>query len=150
LILFLRTDLYFILGAVRYAENEAGIISDFSSYKTCSSPTLRKKNCPYLSAIHGTSFRTAKKKLHVVYLKALGLPHQEIVRIARVSGDSVTRYLQAYVEGGVAALCSSQRHCTRSALLPIRSTQNTFPSPSAHTVAEAAYEIESSPGFNWL
>ena len=38
------------------------------------------------------------KKLHVVYLKALRLPHQEIVRIARVSGDSVTRYLQAYIE----------------------------------------------------
>ena len=39
-----------------------------------------------------------KKRLHVVYLKALGLPHQDIVRIARVSGNSVTRYLKAYVE----------------------------------------------------
>jgi len=54
---------------------------------------------------------TAKRKLHVVYLKALGLPHQEIVRIARVSGDSVTRYLKAYVEGGVTALCSSKYYC---------------------------------------
>lgn len=35
----------------------------------------------------------AKKKLHVVLLKVLGLPHQEIVRIARASGGSVTRYL---------------------------------------------------------
>ena len=41
-----------------------------------------------------------KKKLPVVYLKALGLPHQDIVRIARVSGDSVTRYLKAYNAGG--------------------------------------------------
>ena len=40
-----------------------------------------------------------KKKLHVVYLKALGLSHVEIVRIARVSGDGVSRYLQAYIEG---------------------------------------------------
>ncbi|MCO6428472.1 helix-turn-helix domain-containing protein [Nitrosomonas communis] len=40
----------------------------------------------------------AKKKLHVVYLKALGLPHQEIIRIARVSEDSVRRYLQAYMK----------------------------------------------------
>jgi hypothetical protein len=30
-----------------------------------------------------------KKKLHVVYLKALGLSHQEIVRIARVSGTAI-------------------------------------------------------------
>jgi hypothetical protein len=55
-----------------------------------------------------------KKKLHVVYLKALGLPHQEIVRIARVSGDSVTRYLKTYVEGGLAALCTialTVRYC---------------------------------------
>jgi transposase len=45
-----------------------------------------------------------KKKLLVVYLKALGLPYQEIIRIARVSGDSVTRYLKAYAKGGLAAL----------------------------------------------
>ncbi|MBL6987365.1 MAG: hypothetical protein ISR72_10080, partial [Methylobacter sp.] len=30
-----------------------------------------------------------KKKLHVVYLKALGLSHKEIERIARTSADSV-------------------------------------------------------------
>ena len=54
---------------------------------------------------------SVKKKLHVVYLKALGLSLQDIVRIARVSGDSVTRYLKAYVEGGVLALCTSQYYC---------------------------------------
>jgi hypothetical protein len=37
----------------------------------------------------------AKIKLPVVYLKALGLPHHDIALIARVSGDSVTRYLKA-------------------------------------------------------
>lgn len=90
---------------------------------------------------------TAKKKLHVVYLKALGLPHQEIVRIARVSGDSVTRYLKAYVEGGVTALCSSQRYCPRSALLPHTDLLKThFQSHPPHTVAEAANEIEKLTG----
>ena len=34
-----------------------------------------------------------KKKLHVIYLKSLGLPHYEIARIARISGDRVTAYL---------------------------------------------------------
>ncbi len=53
----------------------------------------------------------ANKKLHVLYLKALGLPHQDIFRIARVSGDSVTRYLKAYANGGLAALCTTQPYC---------------------------------------
>jgi transposase len=89
----------------------------------------------------------AKKKLHVVYLKALELPHQEIVRIARVSGDSVTRYLRAYIEGGVTALCSSRRHCPRSALLPYSEVLKTrFQAHPPHTVAEAAYEIEKLTG----
>ena len=35
-----------------------------------------------------------KKKLHVIYLKSLGLPHYEIARIARISGDRVTAYLK--------------------------------------------------------
>ena len=90
---------------------------------------------------------TAKKKLHVVYLKALGLPHQEIVRIARVSGDSVTRYLKAYVEGGVTALCSSKYYCPKSALLPYSEALKTrFQAHPPHTVAEAAYEIEKLTG----
>jgi hypothetical protein len=45
-----------------------------------------------------------KKKLHVLYLKALGLAHKEIERIARTSADSVTRYLKDYNGGGLAAL----------------------------------------------
>ena len=44
-----------------------------------------------------------KKKLHVVYLKALGLAHNEIERIARASADSVTCYLKDYTKGGLAS-----------------------------------------------
>jgi transposase len=89
----------------------------------------------------------AKKKLHVVYLKALGLPHQEIVRIARVSGDSVTRYLQAYVKGGVAALSTSQYYCPASALLPHReSLKSHFQAHPPHTVAQASHAIEQLTG----
>ena len=89
----------------------------------------------------------AKKKLHVVYLKALGLPHQDIVRIARVSGDSVTRYLKAYIEGGVTALCSSNLYCPRSALQPHSAMLKThFQTHPPHTVAQAAHEIERLTG----
>jgi len=45
-----------------------------------------------------------KKKLHVIYLKSLGLPHHQIALIARVSGDTVTSYLKEYSQGGLAAI----------------------------------------------
>ena len=41
----------------------------------------------------------AKKKLHVIYLKALGFAHKDIGRIAHTSANSVTRYLKD-VSGG--------------------------------------------------
>ena len=91
----------------------------------------------------------AKKKLHVVYLKALGLPHRDIMRIARVSGDSVTRYVQAYVEGGAATLCTTQYYCPNSALLPHRDTLIAhFKAHPPHTVAHAAHTIEKLTGIS--
>ena len=39
-----------------------------------------------------------KKKLHVIYLKSLGLPHHQIALIARVSGHTVTSYLKVKTE----------------------------------------------------
>jgi transposase len=88
-----------------------------------------------------------KKKLHVIYLKALGLPHQEIERIARISADSVTRYLNEYSEGGLAASGTSRIHRPTSALLPHRDKIKThFQDHPPHTVAQAAYEIEKLTG----
>jgi transposase len=88
-----------------------------------------------------------KIKLHVVYLKSLGLSHQDIVRIARVSGDSVTRYLKAYAKGGLAALCTSRLHCPVSALLPHLETIKThFQAQPPHTVAQASHDIEKLTG----
>jgi len=89
----------------------------------------------------------SKIKLHVVYLKSLGLSHQDIVRIARVSGDSVTRYLKAYAKGGLAALCTSRLHCPVSALLPHLETIKThFQAQPPHTVAQASHDIEMFTG----
>ena len=89
----------------------------------------------------------SKKKLLVVYLKALGLSHQDIVRIARVSGDSVTRYLKAYAKGGLAALCTSRLHCPVSALLPhLEAIKTHFQADPPHTVAQASHDIEKLTG----
>jgi transposase len=88
-----------------------------------------------------------KRKLHVIYLKALGFPHQEIERIARVSADSVTRYLKEYAEGGLAATGTSRIHRPTSSLLPHRDQIKAhFQDHPPHTVAQAAYDIEKLTG----
>src|SRR5512136_2725401 len=90
---------------------------------------------------------SSKKKLHVVYLKALGLSHQDIVRIARVSGDSVTRYLKDYDKGGLAALCTSQLYRPSSALLPhLEELKAHFQAHPPHIVAQASQDIEKLTG----
>lgn len=88
-----------------------------------------------------------KKKLHVIYLKALGLPHQEIARIARVSGDSVTRYLKVYSDGGLAALSALQLYCPSSGLMPhSEKLINHFKANPPHTISQASHEIEMLTG----
>ena len=89
----------------------------------------------------------AKKKLHVVYLKALGFAHKDIERIARTSADSVTRYLKDYNEGGLTALGVSRSHCPVSSLQPYQEQiKSHFLKQPPHTVAEASHEIEVLTG----
>ena len=86
---------------------------------------------------------TVKKKLHVVYLKSLNLPHQEIALIARVSDDTVTRYLKEFNEGGLSALLIVRSYSPTSKLLPHKATiKDHFKSNPPHTVSEASFEIE--------
>ncbi len=90
-----------------------------------------------------------KKKRHVVYLKALGLSHKEIERIARTSADSVTRYLKDYHEGGLAALGVSRTHRPVSSLQPYQDQIKAhFLKQPPHSVAEASHEIEVLTGIN--
>ncbi len=91
----------------------------------------------------------AKKKLHAVYLKALGLAHKEIERIARTGADSVTRYLKDYGQGGSAALGVSRTHRPVSSLQPYRDQIKAhFLKQPPHAVAEASHEIEALTGKN--
>ena len=60
----------------------------------------------------------AKKKQHVLYLKALGLAYKGIERIARTSSDSVAGCLKDYKAGGLAAFGLSQTHCPANSLQP--------------------------------
>ncbi len=89
-----------ILRPVKFAENEAGIIPKFKHKPDMIKIEFTEQtiNEVYQQFMEHPSGLT-KKKLHVVYLKALGLSHKEIERIARTSADSVTRYLKNYHEG---------------------------------------------------
>ena len=45
-----------------------------------------------------------RRKMEALWLKSQGLAHQDIARLAGVSGKTLRTYLQQYVEGGVAGL----------------------------------------------
>ena len=45
-----------------------------------------------------------QRKLEAVYLKSLGLPHQLICRICRISKPTLVRYLRTFEAAGVAGL----------------------------------------------
>jgi transposase len=88
-----------------------------------------------------------KKKLHVVYLKALGLAHKEIERIARTSADSVTRYLKDYDEGGLSALGVSRTQGPVSSWQPYQDQiKSLFLKQPPPTGSEASHEIEVRTG----
>jgi transposase len=75
------------------------------------------------------------------------LPHHEIARIARISSDTVTRYLKEYDEGGLAAIGQLRIHCPVSSLQPYRDQIKThFQDQPPHTIAQASLEIEALTG----
>ncbi len=45
-----------------------------------------------------------RQRMHVLYLKAIGLPHKQIREICRISKSTLTSYLRRYIKGGIAGL----------------------------------------------
>ncbi len=88
-----------------------------------------------------------KKKLHVIYLKSLSLPHYEIARIARVSSDRVTDYLKEYEQGGLSGIGRLNIYRPVSSLLPYRDQIKAhFQKYPPHTISQASHEIEKLVG----
>jgi transposase len=88
-----------------------------------------------------------KKKLHVIYLKSLGLQHYKITLIARVSGDRVTDYLKEYVQCGLLGIGVLRIYRPVSSLLPFRDKIKAhFEKHPPHTVSQASHEIEKLVG----
>ncbi len=45
-----------------------------------------------------------RQKMHVLYLKSMDMPHQQIRQICRISKSTLTGYLKQYIKGGIAGL----------------------------------------------
>ncbi len=62
----------------------------------------------------GHAHPRVRQRMEAVYLKALGLPNQEIGRIVRISQTTLREYLQMYQEGGIEALKDLNFHQPKS------------------------------------
>lgn len=88
-----------------------------------------------------------RQRMEAVYLKALGLPHQEIGHIVRISQATLREYLQMYQQGGIAALKELNFHQPKSDLDDHQDTlRQEFDQRPPATIGEAVERIEKLTG----
>lgn len=88
-----------------------------------------------------------RQRMEAVYLKALGLPHQEIGRIVRISQATLREYLQMYQQGGIEALKELNFHQPKSDLDDHQdSLRQEFEQRPPTTISEAVARIEKLTG----
>ena len=88
-----------------------------------------------------------RQRMEAVYLKALGLPHQEIGRIVRISQTTLRKYLRLYASGGMGALKQLNFNQPQSELDDHgEQLSQEFEEKPPATVAEVADRIENLTG----
>lgn len=88
-----------------------------------------------------------RQRMETVYLKALGLPHQQIGHIMRISQTTLREYLQIYQDGGIAALKEVKFNQPKSDLEDHREElREEFEQKPPASLAEASERIESLTG----
>src|SRR5512135_2044964 len=88
-----------------------------------------------------------QQKMEVLWLKSLGVPHDQIALYARVSRRTVQRYLDQYLEGGLARLRRCQWHHPESALVEHASSlEDTFLEHPPRSTKQAQAMIEQRTG----
>jgi len=93
------------------------------------------------------SHTRVRQRMEAVYLKALGLPHQEIGRIVRISQATLREYLRLYASGGIAALKQLNFNQPQSELDDHREQlHQEFEEKPPATAVEAADRIEKLTG----
>lgn len=90
-----------------------------------------------------------RQRMETVYLKALGLPHQEIGRIGRISQTTLREYLLMYQRGGIEALRELNFNQPKSDLDDHQEEiGQEFEKKPPATLAEAAARIEELTGIS--
>lgn len=88
-----------------------------------------------------------RQRMEAVYLKGLGLAHQEIGRIVRISQTTLREYLQMYQEGGIEALKELNFNQPKSDLDDHQdSLRQEFEQKPPATIDEAVARIEKITG----
>lgn len=88
-----------------------------------------------------------QRRLHALYYKALGYPHQEIMQLVAVSAKTLRSFLRLYQAGGIKALRTFDYPQPVSALAAHRaSIENEFRQRPAKSVKEAAQRIKDLTG----
>jgi Transposase and inactivated derivatives len=94
--------------------------------------------------IHILSYQ---RKREVIYLKALGLPHHEISRVAGICENTLLSYVRAYQEGGIEKLKEIRFRRPESELsVHQTSLEAYFREHPPASVNEAAAKIEELTG----
>lgn len=90
-----------------------------------------------------------REKMEVVYLKAKGLPHEQIGEICDITQPTVRSYLTTYIEQGIEGL---KIFCVKQPRSELRARQTSieeeFRQHPPRTVAEAASRIEELTGIS--
>lgn len=88
-----------------------------------------------------------QKKMDVLYLKSLGMEHQEICRICRICRTTLVTYLRQYQEGGLERLKETHYVGQANALQEHEATlKEYFEAHPPHTSTEAQAAIEKLTG----
>jgi transposase len=86
-------------------------------------------------------------KAEVLWLKSQGLPHTEVARLAGVSRRTAQRYLDEFLQGGLAAVRQVRFRQPVSALAAHQATlEDYFLGNPPHSAAEAQAAIEQLTG----
>ena len=84
-----------------------------------------------------------RRKMEVLYFKAMGLPHGQIGRLCQIARATLARYLRQYQEGGVGELRKLRFHQPESAMMEYRhELEKSFAENPPATVNEARERIE--------
>lgn len=91
--------------------------------------------------------RRVRKRMHVLWLKALGLAHQEICQIVGISNTTLRKYLRMFLQGGVEKLMQFNYCIPTSAMEEYRGLlESYFREHPPATIREAMAAIEKLTG----